>query len=700
MWTISVLPDPLLGANGGHRHHHHHSHGHDQHTSPAKIPSAIANAKISLKDLFGDNNNEAFQDLLKGGRSARVSVADFVARHINDLGVQDLVEIDGQRFQLEPLDKALNQSRRRKTNANKTKYPPYVLERSDVWCSQDNELHVIFRIVVARRSAGTYANDESTTLMDEEKKTEENVWELAAKALVTLFLTKGLDKTKLMQQVACVVLQERLRSRVSELKAVAFVADNSILPRKSGTSEAPMASPPAVPFAAPQDSTMTQELTVEMGSLAKYLPSPPVSTSVSMRGLLVPAGITLICGGGYHGKSTLLQTIAAGIYDKIPGDGREFCVAVPDAVTVRAEDGRYVNNCNISAFISNLPTPPGVTKTLDTSHFSTRDSSGSTSQAANVSEAIEMGTTAMLVDEDVSAANFMARDGRMRALVMDESITPLLYRVNGLYNSHGISSVVVVGGVGDWLDIPHQVILLDKYVASDATKKAQSISYQFSYGHVQYGGKGVVHRLEWEKSGTPIPRRPTDAFAKRYSGDIGISILDGGHALSLHEDYDEQQGDDAMEIVTAADDDDEGCIEASRLEQLVGRKQLFGCGLCVLWVLRAAPKHPSMGLPGLLAELDKAIDEGGMIQVLRDVMNPSDNDGLFASTKWKYLLEEVGFAHRPRKYEVGQALTRMYGIQLEEMPVEFDDSEEIAKRQAEERRQALLKIWENRRNKS
>ena len=142
-----------------------------------------------------------------------------------------------------------------------------------------------------------------------------------------------------------------------------------------------------------------------------------------------------------------------------------------------------------------MPTPPGVEKSLDTRHFSSRDSSGSTSQAANVVEAIEMGASALLVDEDVSAANFMARDGRMRALVMDESITPLLYRVNGLYNSHGISSVVVVGGVGDWLDVPHNVILLDKYVASDATKKANSISYQFSYGHVQYGGRGVVHRL-------------------------------------------------------------------------------------------------------------------------------------------------------------------------------------------------------------
>lgn len=139
------------------------------------------------------------------------------------------------------------------------------------------------------------------------------------------------------------------------------------------------------------------------------------------------------------------------MYDKVPGDGREFCVTVPLTTTIRAEDGRYVQNCNISAFISNLPTLPGVGSPVDTVHFSSAEASGSTSQAANVSEAIEMGAKVFLVDEDVSAANFMARDGRMRALVMDESITPLLYRVNGMYKTLGISSVVVVGGVGDWL---------------------------------------------------------------------------------------------------------------------------------------------------------------------------------------------------------------------------------------------------------
>lgn len=699
MWTVSVYPDPLLSAHHSHHRHHHHGFRHDDDMTPASPSSVIVSASISIAVILGRDDTEKQEDFLKGGRIARVALADFFARGISEqASPSNAVELDGVSYYLEPLDKALIKNRRRKASTN-AKLAPYVLERSDIWCSEQ-ELHVTLRMASgpSSSSSGPKNSNIEPMILDDEKKSDDSHWELASKALLFQLLKTILDTNKLMAHVACVALQQQLRTKVSEMKAVAFVADGSILPRKSGTSDAPMASPPAVPFQAPADSHMSQDVTIDMGTLSKYLPQcSNGSTSITLRGLVVPAGITLICGGGYHGKSTLLQTIAAGIYDKIPGDGREFCVAVPDAVTVRAEDGRYVNNCNISAFISNLPTPPGVTKVLDTKHFSTRDSSGSTSQAANVAEAIEMGATAMLVDEDVSAANFMARDGRMRSLVMDESITPLLYRVNGLYNSHGISSVVVVGGVGDWLDVPHNVILLNKYVASDATKKAQSISYQFSHGHVQYAGRGVVHRLEWEKSGTPIPRRPVGAFSQRYAQGIAISIMDGGHALSLHEDDD---ADHENEHVVAIDDDDEGCIEASRLEQLLDRKQLFGCGLCVLWILQVGSKDGTLGLPHLLNKLDAVLDKGGLMQVLNEVNASSNIGSIFESNKWRNIVEEIGFFHRPRKYEVGQALTRMYGIQLEEIPTEEDDSEEIAKREAELRRQELLKIWENRRNKS
>lgn len=703
MWTISILPDPLVAHRGHHRHHPgFHNVVENSHSQSATGPSSvIVAASIPLSFLLGRGDQKRQEDFSKGGRGARVALADYFARIIAENG-HHCVELDGINYFLEPLDRALIKSRRRKANTN-VRYLPYVLERSDVWCS-DEDLHATLRMVV--QSSANNAGGEQQLILDDEKKSEDSQWEVASRQLLFQLLKNMEDCNKLMEQVACVALQQKIRCKVAELKAVAFVADNSILPRKSGTSDVPMASPPAIPFKAPADSTLSQELIIEMGELCKYLSSETLtknSTSVHLQGLLVPAGITLICGGGYHGKSTLLQTIAAGIYDKIPGDGREYCVAVPDAVTVRAEDGRYVNNCNISAFISNLPTPPGVTKVLDTKHFSTRDSSGSTSQAANVAEAIEMGATAMLVDEDVSAANFMARDGRMRALVMDESITPLLYRVNGLYNAHGISSVVVVGGVGDWLDVPHNVILLDKYIASDATKKAQSISYQFSHGHVQYAGRGVVHRLQWDASGTPNPRRPADSFSERYARDVIVSIMDGGHALSLHQDDEEEEEEnDANSVPSVSmvvDDDEEGCIEASRLEQLLDRKQLYGCGLCVIWILQVGSKDSSLGLPDLLKKLDDVLNQGGMMQILKEINSRNNGSSLMTTAKWNNLVEEVGFAYRPRKFEVGQALTRMYGIQMEEIPVEEDPSIAAAKLEAELKRQKLLEIWNNRRNK-
>ena len=261
-----------------------------------------------------------------------------------------------------------------------------------------------------------------------------------------------------------------------------------------------------------------------------------------------------------------------------------------------------------------------------------------------------------------------------------------------MYNAKGISSIVVVGGVGDWLDVPHNVVLLDKYVAYDATKKAQSISYQFSHGHVQYGGKGVVHRLEWQKSGTPIPRRPTEEFANRFGSNVEVSLLDGGHSIALHPHEDDD--DEMMDGGVLEDDHDEGCIEASRIVQLMGRKQLYTCGLCALWIIKASQQEKEIGLPDLLNKLDATLDSSGLVKVIEDL----SNSGLSPNT-WRHLVEAVGFGERPRKYEIGQALTRLQGIQFEEIPVE-EDVEELARIAEEERKKrALLEIWEARRNK-
>ena len=713
MWSVTQFSDPVpLNQLKGRE---------------TAFASNIVHASISLSEFFGgSDHHDTFQRIQSEERQARVALADFCSRRLLEQPDAMETKMDGLHMIMEPLGMAnTSGARRHKVRKNQTS-PPYVLESTNTWCTQ-SELNIIVRILMRDVNSADEPQGDASMIIDDEKKTDGQrqqqqqqqraskqqiigeVTERAVKSiLTTIYDTKDMGlMSRAMAHLASVILQQRLRSKLPEMEAVAFIADGAILPRKSGASELPMASPPAVPFKAPAESTMSKEIQIDMGILSKYLPTQlsnsivDSSTIVSLSGLIVPAGVTLIVGGGYHGKSTLLRAIAAGVYDKVPGDGREYCVAVREAVTVRAEDGRYVNNCNVSAFISNLPTPRGVDKAPDTQHFSSRNASGSTSQASNVVEAIEMGATALLVDEDVSAANFMARDGRMRSLVMDESITPLLYRVNGLYKTHKISSVVVVGGVGDWLDVPHNVILLNRYEASDATKKAQSISYQFSYGHVQYAGRGVVHRLEWDKHGTPIPRRPADSYTSKYNDpNVSVSMLDGGHAVSLHCDVDASRltREDSMEDEATEEDDDQGCIDASRMEQLLNRQQLYGCGWCVVWLLRAASKHPKLGLPGLLKLLEETLDERGMVDMFRG--NDSKGDKLLTeSAAFRQLIESVGFAQRPRLFEIGQAFTRLRGIKLEELPVVDDGSEATAEREAERKRQALADLWAARRKK-
>ena len=412
--------------------------------------------------------------------------------------------------------------------------------------------------------------------------------------------------------------------------------------------------------------------------------------------MVIPKGVTLIVGGGYHGKSTMLRTIACGVYNKILGDGREFCVTDVGALFVRAEDGRYVNNTNISAFISNLPTAR-----TNTSKFSTNEASGSTSQATNVVEAIEMGATAMLVDEDVSAANFMSRDGRMRALVMDESITPLLYKINGLYKSLGISSVVVVGGVGDWLDVPDAVIKLEKYVASDALEKARSISRQFSYGHVEYAGRGVVHRLQWEEFNTPQPRRIKNPDAPFFRN-CSLSIVEGDYKLELITQHEELQinsshvnnrevNNDYDKQLLLEVDDDFCVIDMTKCEQLIGgRPHILGCGICVCWLLRTALQHPEWDLKTLLDIMEAKMDkEGGIIAILQS-MKALENRN-------QPLIENMGVVSRPRRYEVAMALTRLRGIIFEELPNDIELRRAKQKKEEQERKQVLSELWAQRR---
>jgi predicted ABC-class ATPase len=255
--------------------------------------------------------------------------------------------------------------------------------------------------------------------------------------------------------------QEYIRAQFGEKRWISFIANGSLLPRKSGVDERPMmveggdAEQAIVRFQSPPE----MEVEVETPHRGK------------IRGMAIPEGVTLIVGGGFHGKSTLLDALEKAVYRHIPGDGREYAISHPAAVRIRAEDGRFVEKVDIRPFITNLPLGK------DTTEFSTDNASGSTSQAANIMEALEVGAKVLLIDEDTSATNFMIRDQRMQELVSKdkEPITPFIDRVKQLYQDQGVSTVLVMGGSGDYFEVADRVIMMDAYLPRDATQRVREI---------------------------------------------------------------------------------------------------------------------------------------------------------------------------------------------------------------------------------
>ncbi|MGI4895596.1 MAG: P-loop domain-containing protein [Janthinobacterium lividum] len=247
---------------------------------------------------------------------------------------------------------------------------------------------------------------------------------------------------------------EHLRRALPGLGLVAFLADGAVLPRRSGVDDRPALD--AVTFEAPESLRVSID-TPHHGAIA---------------GAGIPEGVTVLVGGGFHGKSTLLRALEAGVVDHVPGDGREFVVTRADAVAIRAEDGRAVTRVDVSAFVSGLPGG------LDPEDFSTADASGSTSQAAATIEALEAGSRLLLLDEDTAATNLMVRDARMQELVAksSEPLNPFVDLVRSLHSRHGVSTVLVVGASGDYLDVADRVLLMESFRCIDITARAREVA--------------------------------------------------------------------------------------------------------------------------------------------------------------------------------------------------------------------------------
>lgn len=319
-----------------------------------------------------------------------------------------------------------------------------ILERTSVVVNKE--------FIEARMTIGLPARGRTVLARQAKAMLFEELPEIVNRSL----LYRSIDQNELKRHVELVEDQDFLRNKLKEAGLVCFIANGAILPRESGISQKPLRNNKAVPFKSP--SSMEVEV---------MLPN-----NGPVKGMGIPRGVTLIVGGGYHGKSTLLRAIERGVYNHIPGDGREFVITAADTVKIRAEDGRGVEKVNITPFINNLPNGD------DTVQFVTQNASGSTSQAANIIEALELGAKVLLLDEDTSATNFMIRDGRMQQLVAKdkEPITPFIDRIRQLFSEKGVSTILVIGGSGDYFEVADNVLMMDNYRTVDVTGRTREIA--------------------------------------------------------------------------------------------------------------------------------------------------------------------------------------------------------------------------------
>jgi len=368
---------------------------------------------------------------------------------------------------------------------------------------------------------------------------------------------------------------EALRAQLRPRGLVAFVADGSILPRRSGVDERPLEGSGVVAFESPASLRVTLER----------------PNAGPLSGMGIPEGVTLVTGGGYHGKSTLLRALALGVWNHRPGDGREGVVTDPDAVKIRAEDGRSVAGVDISPFIGRLPgaEPPGGGGSPSGCRiFSTTNASGSTSQAAAIMEALEAGARVLLVDEDTSATNFMIRDRRMQELVprVREPITPFVDRVRELHRSLGISSVLVLGGSGDYLDEADTVLTLDAFQCHEVTARAREVAAAHPTGRIREATGPMV---------LPGPRCPDSASLDPSQGRHAIRIRPRGRAR--------------IEFGTTD-------VDLSAVEPVVSNAQVRGIAEALGWVATGLRSGRLEGdIPTLLDAVEEAMTraaaEGG-----------------------------------------------------------------------------------------
>lgn len=439
--------------------------------------------------------------------------------------------------------------------------------------------------IILRMEIGFPANGRTINARELEKILFDFVPECVKHAL----LYKNVDAKRLRSIIDLAEDQHYIREMLPKMGLCAFVADGSILPRESGISPRPMKG--GVKFRSPKELEVTMEL-----------PHRGKITGMGIR-----KGITLIVGGGYHGKSTLLKALELGVYDHIAGDGREYVITDHTAMKIRAEDGRSIRKTDISMFINDLPNG------RDTVGFCTEDASGSTSQAANVVESIEAGASLLLIDEDTSATNFMIRDELMQRVIHRdmEPITPFIERIRELYEDYGISTVIVAGSSGAYFHIADTIIQMDRYVPKDITEYAKKEAESYP---VITGPEAPAEKPDFRRCPQPSPAfKGNDRIKMKTLSREGVMI-------------------------------NKETIDLRYVEQIADSEQVTALGYC----MRYAQKHILNGRK----DLRQVVEE------LEQVMEKGTLSALCESSS------SVSCMAVPRKQEIFACFNRYRGLRL------------------------------------
>ncbi|MBU3216337.1 ABC-ATPase domain-containing protein [Clostridium estertheticum] len=459
-----------------------------------------------------------------------------------------------------------------------SKCPQEILDRTSIIIDENK--------IEARFYVGFPARGRSVLARELEKILYNVIPNIVEKTLIY----KNIDSEKLTSRVTLVEDQEYIRRSLTSRGLVAFVANGSILPRESGVSTKALKG--GIAFASPKD------LEVEFNT----------KSHGKIRGMGIKDGITLIVGGGYHGKSTLLKALELGVYNHIEGDGRELVITDESALKVRAEDSRCITKTNISLFISKLPNGK------DTIEFSTENASGSTSQAANIIEGIESGAKVLLIDEDTSATNFMMRDDLMQKLVSKEKepITPFIEIVRPLHKQNGISTIMVVGSSGEFFDVADSVIQLDNYEAKDVTKEAKKLSRG-----------NIMQRIIDRDLKTNVVFNRVVKAGTITQGDKGIKMKTIG-----------------LSVLSINRED----IELRAVEQIVDSEQVNAIGIIMKWAE--------------VSLMNKGLNFGDMVD---NIICQIDRDGLISMDRLK---GGSGSLAMPRKQEIMATYNRYRKLKI------------------------------------